>query len=217
MNREQTLAVVTNNKDPAKGGAIKVALASMGSEEYPEWVEPIHPAGVFFHPEPGDTVHMDIPEGADITEFSEEVRYHGKVTSETEAYPDEFQTNYPDRRGFQTKKGHTLILDDKTGDWLIKTAETGHEIKLEGEGTVTIKNGKTGDTVVMGSGGVCVTSATTKLGGAAAVDALVKGTTFKASFAAMVAASNPAETMALVNAILTALKATALSTKVTTE
>jgi hypothetical protein len=33
----------------------------------------------------------------------------------------------------------------------------------------------------------------------------------------MVAASNPAETMALVNAILTALKATALSTKVTTE
>jgi len=190
MNREQSLGTVTNNEDPAKGGAVKVAIASMGGEEFPEWVEPIHPAGVFFHPEVGDTVHLDMPEGDDLTEFSEEVRYAGKHTAEAEAYPDEFKENYPHRRGFKTKKGHVLILDDKTGDWLIKTYKGEHEIKLEADGTVTIKNGQSGDSIVMSPSGTVTTTAMVKNVlaspmtdlNAVPTDFLLKGTTFFASF-----------------------------------
>jgi hypothetical protein len=162
MNVESELGTVTNNEDPSKGGAVKVVMTSVGGEEYPEWIEPIHPSGVFFHPEVGDTVEISRPAGDDITEFSEDVRYRGVHTSESEAYPKEFKENYPKRRGIKTKEGHTLILDDKTGDWLIKTFKGNHEIKLEGNGTITIKNGMSGDTIVMSSSGTTTSKATTK-------------------------------------------------------
>ncbi len=109
---ETCLATVTNVSDPAKGGAIKVALTAIGGDEYPEWIEPIHPHGVLSHPVVGDTVELVMPEGDDITEFASEVRYLGVVTSE-EGYPTEFAKNYPHRRGVKTPGGHLLLFDDK--------------------------------------------------------------------------------------------------------
>lgn len=194
MEVESTLGTVVDNDDPGKGGAIQVALPDLGGDTYPEWIEPIHPAGVFFHPKPGDTVAVVTPAGDAITEASDEARYQGKVTAEQEGYPEEFKTNYPDRRGFKTPQGHLVIFDDKTGDVVIKNGKTGVEVKLTATALVEL--------------------------GTQATDFLVKGTTWKATLAGVAPlVSNPVcpEVATWCNALLTILQNMPLSTRVKTE
>lgn len=89
---------------------------------------------------------------------------------------------------------------------------------LEEEETVLFGKKSTGQPQVRltPSGNVNLIPATGKtvnVGDAAATEYIIKGTTFASSFAGLSAATDPATTMALVNALLAALKTTPLSTK----
>lgn len=77
---------------------------------------------------------------------------------------------------------------------------------LDDGGQASVATLAAGDVVVSAPG-------TIQLGGTS--EAAIKGMSFVAPFTPMVAATDPASTMALVNAILAALKAAPLSTKVT--
>lgn len=157
MITEHPTATVVSNNDPAKAGRIKVEMAELDGDQWPEWLEPIFPGGQWVCiPEPGDTVECVLPDGEDKIEFAGEVKYRGVVLDPKNAVPSQFKTNYPNRRGFQTKAGHILIVDDKIG-------------------TFTIANGKTGITIEMDSAGIL------HLGAKIGSDFLLKGTTFNAA------------------------------------
>lgn len=134
--RKNITGVVKDNKDPAKSGRIMVTLPSMGGDDYPDWVNPVWPEGWLWVPEVGSEVDLVLPEGVDAVEFASEVFYKGKVLDETQAIPSELQTNYPRRRGFKTKAGHILIVDDKAGTFTIKNGKDGITLEMDGKGTL---------------------------------------------------------------------------------
>ena len=136
MRTEHPIGTVTSNQDPAKSGRVKVELAQLDGQEYPEWIEPIWPAGEWIAiPEPGDSVEVVLPEGDDKIEFSGEVRYRGKVIDPSNPVPAEFKINYPGRRGFKTRVGHLLILDDTAGSEEVTLIhKDGHLVSLTNAG-----------------------------------------------------------------------------------
>jgi hypothetical protein len=125
-----TQGKVTNTDDPAKAGRIKVALAELDGAEFPDWVDPVFAPGWLWLPEPGDTVSIILPDGEDLIEFSDEIRWTGQLFDQDNPHPDEFKPNYPQMRGFKTKAGHILIVDDKDKIVSLKTP-AGHELLLD--------------------------------------------------------------------------------------
>jgi hypothetical protein len=116
MKKKTTSGIVTTNEDPAKVGRVKVTLAEVDGQEYPEWIEPVFVPGWFSPPEAGDEVEVEIPaDTADLIEFAHEVKYKGQVFSEGHGPPDELKQTQKKvhLRGFFTKEGHRLIFDDK--------------------------------------------------------------------------------------------------------
>lgn len=136
MITEHPIGTVTSNKDPSKAGRVKVELAELDGQEYPEWMDPIWPGGQWICiPEPGDTVECVLPEGEDQIEFASEVRYRGVLFDASNPVPDEFKTNYPYRRGWKTNAGHILIIDDKQGSEEITLKhKDGHLVSLTNAG-----------------------------------------------------------------------------------
>lgn len=134
MITEHPIGTVTNNDDPAKAGRIKVELAELDGQEWPEWLDPVWPAGHWICiPDVGDTVEVVLPEGQNKIEFSSEVRYRGKVLDPSNPVPEEFKINYPHRRGFKTLSGHMMIIDDR-GEDLTLIHRDGHLISLTNDG-----------------------------------------------------------------------------------
>lgn len=125
MKTEPLKGIVQSVNDPAKAGRIKVSLANMDGQIYPEWIEPVFLPGWISMPEVGDTVEIFLPESEDLIEFPEEVRYKGKILDDANSAPVEFKQNYPFRRGYKTKGGHLLIFDDKQGNEEITIAHKG--------------------------------------------------------------------------------------------
>lgn len=182
MSNESILGIVTNNNDPARAGAVKVALNVIGGEEYPEWMDYISPSGFFSAPEVGDVVEVSIPQDDSITEFSDNVRCRGVLTTGQTGFPDDFKQNYPFTKGIYTKQGHKIILDDKTFDLKIKTANLGHEINLLGDGSISIKSGSSQTNITIEKdGSVKINASKTDLN-VSANDYLLKGTTFFTNF-----------------------------------
>lgn len=138
MKTETVTGIVDSIDDPAKAGRIKVSVASMDGQGYPEWVKPVFTAGWIAMPEPGDEVELIMPEGEDIVEFAEEVRYRGRVLGESHPVPDAFQENYPKRRGFMSEAGHFLMFDDDGGIILATSAGAGGNVGL----TIDAKTGQ---------------------------------------------------------------------------
>lgn len=128
MKKENTVARVTSDNDPAKAGRIKVAVQSMDGGEYPEWLEPVFQPGWFGVPSVGETVEITLPEGEDIVEFADEVKYLGVVFDGAHPAPDDFKENYPKRRGFFNPSGHLLLFDDDDGIVLTVGALAGNNI-----------------------------------------------------------------------------------------
>lgn len=156
-------AIVTSNKDPAKANRIKVALQDMDGQEFPEWLEPVLPPSFYGTPEPEQKVKVLIPAGEDLIEFAHMVRYIGVVWDEETPIPQDFQQNYPGRRGIQTKSGHTLIFDDDADRIIIAHGKTSAIIDLT----------KTGNIVI----GAAITKKI-NLGSSAAGESVVLGDTF---------------------------------------
>ncbi len=117
MHQVVNRGLVTSNLDPAKVGRIKVALATVDGNEYPEWIEPVFVPGWFSPPEQGVSVDLVLPEGADLVEFAHEIRYLGAVFEEGSGPPKAFTASglNPTRRGYFTKAGHLLIFEDEKG------------------------------------------------------------------------------------------------------
>lgn len=136
MQRINTKAIVTNIDDPAKAGRIRVAIEGMDGGEYPEWLEPTLTPGWVAMPSPGDTVEITLPDGEDIVEFADQVRYIGTVLDEAHPVDDDFKTNYPKRRGFRSPAGHFLIFDDDDGIVLTVGASGGGNVGI----TIDAKN-----------------------------------------------------------------------------
>lgn len=137
MARCEHITATVDAVDPkSKSGAIIVSMPEMDGGQYPVSIEPVWPAGEWIcFPNPGDTVELIVPEGEDIVEHPDDVRYIGKRRDmNSDPVPSEFKTNYPNRRGFKTKAGHMLIVDDKAGTFTIKNGQTGIVIEFDGSG-----------------------------------------------------------------------------------
>jgi hypothetical protein len=135
VKTEDVKGVVTNIDDPAKAGRVKVALPSMDGQEFPDWIDPEFEPGWVAMPVVGDTVALVSPEGGDIVEFSNEMRYKGKVLNEANPVPDEFKENYPRRRGYMSPSGYMLIFEDD-GGVILTTGKSGDNnigITIDGE------------------------------------------------------------------------------------
>jgi hypothetical protein len=149
MTEPQTLVhgVVTNIKDPTFSGRIKVALPQMDGGEFPEWIAPVSTPGWLWLPEPGDTVLVSLPSGEDLVEFADELRWIGQVFDEDNQHPKDFKANYPKVRGFKTKAGHTLLVDDEDkkitlstkSNYNITIDEKTSEVSLTHKGSMIIK------------------------------------------------------------------------------
>lgn len=135
MGKRQTVGRVTSIDDPAKAGRVKVSLSEMDGAEYPEWLDPELTPGWHWLPEVGDSVTVEMPEGTDVVEFSDEVRWCGQALDQSNPVAKELRENYPKRRGFKTKAGHLLIVDDKAG---------AEEITLSHKGTLVVSLGNAG-------------------------------------------------------------------------
>lgn len=199
MNSKPVIAVVTTNEDPAKAGRIKVALPQLDGQEYPEWIEPVFVPGWFSPPEVGDAVEVEVPEGEDLVEFANEVRYRGQVFDDGHLPPDKLkqQQKKVHLRGYFTKAGHLLLFNDKSGSEEISITEgkSGNTIGITGKGQIYIKNEKAGSKIILeptgaitiAPGSPCNIEATqTNLNGlTASTDFIIKGTTFNLAVQAL--------------------------------
>jgi len=113
MKVQITKGTVTNIDDPAKAGRIKVHLAELGGRETPDFIDPVLPSGWHWLPEVGDTVQVLLPEDLDdLVEFPEDIRWSGVLYDQEHPVPADLRSEYPRRRGFRTKAGHLLVIDD---------------------------------------------------------------------------------------------------------
>ena len=224
---------VSNVNDPQEGGRIRATISEFNGE-YPAWISPAVKTGWVWLPEEGDIVDISYPTNEDIDEGYDLATYSGVPTSRNRDVPDEFHINYSRRRGFKTKAGHLLIIDDQPGEEKIILSAPGGTslLNLDISGKTEIK----GDQVVelASLAKVFLNAPFTDLSDVS-TDFVIKGTTFAASFTALLAsiaaagatlaavpvpnsASNAAFNTALVTAFATfaGTSSTWLSTKVKT-
>lgn len=122
MVKDQVIGIVTNNDDPAKAGRVKAVIHSLSGQEFPDWIEGEQPAGCCFIPDMGESISIGLPEGDDITEFPEEMRYTGAIKDDANPVADAFLKNYPNRMGFASPKDQQVLVDDNDGQAIIKAA-----------------------------------------------------------------------------------------------
>lgn len=156
--QEQHFGVITQNKDPEQRGRIKVKCQSLVGADYelPDWVEPAGwswtssgKAGMLFLPEIGSTVELVLDAHDDTDDMPGErflqnpnIRWRPATATDKNgpmALPAELLADYPFTRGFVTKAGHKLIMNDKTGKLVIKGAKGG-EITLEPDGSIVMSS-----------------------------------------------------------------------------
>jgi hypothetical protein len=113
-------------------------LLSDGSE-YPVPAMPSFPLadpegfGLFWVPEVGATIEVEIEDGIDYL-LEEVVKYKCALYSDVNDIPEEFQINYPKRKGFKFKSG-ILMFDDTDGEMLVNLLHSmGHGIEMTKDG-----------------------------------------------------------------------------------
>lgn len=138
MAEIEIVTAIVDSVDPdGRAGAVIVNMPGMDGGQYPLPVEPLWPAGEWIcFPEPGDSVDVIMPAGDDIVEHPTDVRYIGKRRdADADPVPPEFKVHYPKRRGFKTKAGHLLIVDDQSGSEEITLIhKDGHMVSLTNTG-----------------------------------------------------------------------------------
>jgi len=157
--------------DPAKAGRLKIELQEVDGQVFPDWIDPIFPPGWIWLPEPGDTVGVLLPTGDDLIEFPEQTRWIGQVFDQDNPHPKDFEPNYPQMRGFKTKAGHVLIVDDK--DKVISvTTPAKHQILLDEKQDKVSLRYKDTDVITINASGIF-------LGTESASEPFVLGTQWK--------------------------------------
>lgn len=142
---------VQSNKDPDNQGRIKVVVPSIGDHEIGDWAYPvmIHGGkdpdddakkyGEFWPPEEGDGVWVAFENGDPSIPI-----YMGGWYAKDELYED-FQAESeksPTARGWRTKGGHKIVLDDKDGEQVLTVSWTNGEdeskLQIDSDSTVIL-------------------------------------------------------------------------------
>lgn len=128
--------IVTDNKDPLGLGRVKAQFGVLGSDFDTEWLMPSAAFaggghGAFWPPEEGDAIHAEFLEGD--PEAGVFVGGFWASPGGASEVPTEFQrTGAPTNRGFKTKSGHLLELDDLEASKAIRiTSSGGHKFYLD--------------------------------------------------------------------------------------
>lgn len=140
MSIEIHRAIVSRNDDPKKQGRIRVKCQTLAGAdvELPQWIKPLpfftshglksgEGAGWFGVPEVKSEVEIEVNVSSPDDETAYEtfisapdMHYRCVLYSAASPLPEEFKTNYPNRRGLRTPSGHLLIFDDKKDEELIE-------------------------------------------------------------------------------------------------
>lgn len=153
VKTQDVVGVVTSCKDGGKAGKVKAALAATDGSEYPEGIAPVWMSGWCWPPENGDAIEVHMPEGEDLVEYAHEVRWRGVVYAEGHGVPEEFKANYPQARGFKTKEGNLLLVDDKDKIISVKTKK-GHELLLDEKNDKVSLRYKDTDVITINASGI---------------------------------------------------------------
>jgi len=149
---------VTDNSDPQKRGRLSVVCQSIVAGEVLEWVEPTFPftdsegqAGWFFVPNIGSSVTVEINSGHEAEVNDLQPKWRCDLYPDG-SFPEEFEDNYPQRRGFKTKEGHYLYFDDTEGSLeFLYHHPSGTEIFVSNDGQIELRPAS-GQSVLVGGG-----------------------------------------------------------------
>jgi len=159
MNREKHYATVLNNLDNESEeigdglmrGRLQVQCDTLliaddtgADTEFALWVEPSFPftgvegkSGWFFVPPIGAQVEIEIDR--DEIGAVQSVKWIAGIYTDLNDIPEQFKTNYPERRGMITPAGHTLFFDDTSGSELMTlSSPTGQYINFGSAGEIII-------------------------------------------------------------------------------
>lgn len=168
--QETHFAVITDNDDPERRGRLKVQSQSLVgySTELPDWVEPVSQlwtstgsSGALFLPEKGSTVELIVDEHD--TEFDDvkgerflaNPNFKWRPATATDKagpmpLPAQLLVDYPNTRGWVTRAGHVLTMNDKTGELVIK-GSGGGTIMLKSDGSVVLGSSNAVDGAIKGN------------------------------------------------------------------
>jgi hypothetical protein len=143
--KEYHEGIVVDNLDPEKRARIKVTCPTIvEGEALGDWIEPIFPfvdseerAGWFFVPSVNSSIRIEIESEENSEANGIEARWMCTLYPEN-SVPEEFQENYPERRGFKTKSGHLLMFDDQDETVTIRSS-SGSEIHITQSGRIELK------------------------------------------------------------------------------
>ncbi len=116
--------IVTDNKDPKNLGRVKILCVQAGQTAAPDrWVLPAtagggNKRGMFFTPEVDDAVWVSFYEGDPNLPEVYWGGWYGQVDGSTPDVPDGLAPKgggYPEKKGWTTRAGHSLIFNDEDG------------------------------------------------------------------------------------------------------
>lgn len=118
--------LVVDNDDPNKTGRVRVRVHCVFDDvtnSHLPWAVPCLPIftgagsghGWFAVPEVNSEVFVFFEEG----DFYQPV-YFGEAVTGVHGHPEDGDVNYPNRRGFKTKAGHTIWMDDAADEIRVK-------------------------------------------------------------------------------------------------
>lgn len=148
--KEYHWASITNIDDPERRGRVCVNCPTIAEDDELEWLEPSFGfvdtaanAGSFFVPTVGSMVEVEVEnepgEGGGTTDL--QPKWKCSVYSDG-TIPDVFsdRDHYPNRKGFVTRAGHILYVDDSDGEETFYYKHpTGTEIVVESTGKIQLR------------------------------------------------------------------------------
>jgi hypothetical protein len=150
--------IVRDNDDPQKRGRLIVECPTIVTgESIGDWMEPsfafvdsVNNCGMFFIPSVGSIVSVEIESGSEAQANGLMPKWRCDVYP-TDTVPEEFQENYPDRRGVATRSGHIFYFDDTDNTReLYYRHPQGTEIYVDNDGNTIIENDHD-DSIYLGS------------------------------------------------------------------
>ena len=151
--------VVTDNADPRQLGRLRARVpAVLGSDVETGWALPCAPfgggkeRGFLALPEVGDTVWIEFASGNvsrpiwagtfwSAPESTGGDGDLGTATGPESPTSDGSSRGGPGRRVLKTRSGHRLYADDESGVVAIVAGDDGAEVRIDAQGTITIKAG----------------------------------------------------------------------------
>jgi hypothetical protein len=156
--KEKYWGVVVDNQDPELRGRLVINCPDIVRGDVLDWVDPgfhfvdsAHSAGAVWIPSVGSDVEVEIEAEDDSEVSSLEPKWICNIYPYG-TLPEEFQTNYPNRRGWKTKSGHVLFFDDTEDNLEFRLIHpSGTNLVVDNDGNVQI-NAASGKNILIGDG-----------------------------------------------------------------